>query len=69
VLEALVSRSRVPVRIETDPARLRPNDIPALIGSPARIREVTGWRPVISFDQTLDDLLEYWRREVREARR
>lgn len=69
VLEALVSRSRVPVRIETDPARLRPNDIPALIGSPARISEVTGWRPVISFDQTLDDLLEYWRREVREARR
>ena len=32
MLDALVSRARVPVRIEIDPARLRPNDVPVLVG-------------------------------------
>lgn len=64
VLEGLVARARVAVRIETDPARLRPVDVPALIGDPARLHAATGWHPVISFDRMLDDLLEYWRKRV-----
>lgn len=64
VLDALVSRARVHVRIETDPARLRPNDLPIVVGDATRIRQATGWQPSISFDQMLDDLLEYWRRQV-----
>jgi GDP-4-dehydro-6-deoxy-D-mannose reductase len=62
VLDALVARSRVPVRIELDSARVRPNDTPLLVGDPARLRAETGWQPAIPFDRTLDDLLEYWRR-------
>ena len=65
VLDALVSRARVPVRVETDPGLLRPNDQPMLVGDASRIRQAIGWQPSISFDQMLDDLLEYWRREVR----
>jgi GDP-4-dehydro-6-deoxy-D-mannose reductase len=65
VLDALVSRASIPVRIETDPALLRPNDLPMLVGDASRIRHAIGWQPSISFDQMLDDLLEYWRREVR----
>ena len=61
VLDALVSRSRVPIRVETDPARMRANDIPVLIGDASRLRDITGWQPEIPFDQTLDDLLAYWR--------
>ena len=61
LLDALVSRARVPVRVETDPARLRPNDIPVLVGDPARLKAATGWEPRVSFDQMLDDLLAYWR--------
>ena len=61
VLAALVARARVPIRIETDPARLRPNDIPVLIGDASRLRAATGWEPTIPFDRTIDDLLEYWR--------
>jgi GDP-4-dehydro-6-deoxy-D-mannose reductase len=64
VLDALVARARVPVRIETDPARLRPSDLPVLIGDYSRLRETTGWHPSISFNQMLDDLLDYWRRAV-----
>ena len=62
VLDALVSRARVPIRIETDSARMRANDIPILIGDASRLRDATGWEPKISFDQMLDDLLAYWRR-------
>ena len=61
VLDALVRRARVPVRIETDPARLRPHDLAVLAGDSTRLRTETGWQPAISFEQTMDDLLEYWR--------
>jgi GDP-4-dehydro-6-deoxy-D-mannose reductase len=62
VLETLLSHARVPVRVEIDSERLRPNDIPVLVGNPTRLREATGWTPQIPFDQMLADLLDYWRR-------
>ena len=61
VLDGLVQRARVPMTIVPDPARLRPHDIPVLVGDPARLRQATGWAPAIPFDRTLDDLLQYWR--------
>jgi GDP-4-dehydro-6-deoxy-D-mannose reductase len=68
VLDALLSRARVSVRVETDPARLRPVETTALVADPTRLHDATGWRPAIAFEQTLDDLLEYWRDEVRRQR-
>ena len=64
VLDHLLSRSNVEVRIETDPTRMRPSDVPVLDGSYAKFKEATGWQPRIPFEQTLDDLLEYWRRRL-----
>ena len=61
ILDALVSRSKVPVRIEVDPDRMRPNDVPVIAGNFSRLAAATGWQPAISFDQMLDDLLSYWR--------
>ncbi len=61
VLDALLARARAAIRVEVDPARMRPNDIPVLVGDPTRLREATGWSPRISFDETMTDLLEYWR--------
>jgi len=61
VLDALIARSKVPVRIESDPARMRPADVPVLTANCSRLEQATGWQPTISFDQMLDDLLEYWR--------
>jgi GDP-4-dehydro-6-deoxy-D-mannose reductase len=62
VLDALLARSKAPVRIELDPSRMRPADIPVLTANCSRLEQATGWHPEISFDQMLDDLLEYWRR-------
>jgi len=61
VVDQLVSKSRVQVRIRVDPTRFRPNDLPIVEGDPTRIREELGWRPEIPLQQTLDDLLNYWR--------
>ncbi len=61
VLDALVARARVPVRIEVDEARLRVQDTPALVADTARLEAATGWTPQIPFDRMLDDLLDYWR--------
>jgi GDP-4-dehydro-6-deoxy-D-mannose reductase len=63
LLDALVLRARVPIRIESDPLRMRANDIPVLIGDATRLRKATGWQPEIPFEQTLDDLLAYWREQ------
>jgi GDP-4-dehydro-6-deoxy-D-mannose reductase len=62
LLDRLVADARVPIRVRVDPARYRPNDIPLLLGSPQRIREELGWTPQFPLEQTLTDLLEYWRR-------
>src|SRR5688500_15289161 len=59
------SRARTPITIAQDPARFRANDIPLLVGDHARLTLDTGWTPQIAFEQTVDDLLEYWRRRVR----
>ena len=61
VLDALVARSRVAVEVVLDQARLRPNDLPVLIGDATRLRMETGWEPRIGFERTLDDILDYWR--------
>ena len=63
LLDLLIARARVPVAVKTDPARLRPNDTPLLLGDPSRLRDELGWAAEIPLEKTLDDLLEYWRRQ------
>jgi GDP-D-mannose dehydratase len=56
----------VPIRVHVDASRFRPNDAPLLLGDPARLREELGWMPAIPLEQTLDDILLYWRVKIRE---
>jgi GDP-4-dehydro-6-deoxy-D-mannose reductase len=55
------------IRVEEDPARLRPSDLPNLFGSAAKAHAETGWQPQISFEQMLLDVLNYWRERVRQT--
>ena len=61
LLDMMLSRAKVSIRVVVDPARYRPNDTPVVQGNPARIREELGWTPQIPLEQTIDDLLAYWR--------
>jgi GDP-4-dehydro-6-deoxy-D-mannose reductase len=63
LVEMFTSRCRVPVRLETDPSRFRPKDVPLLLGDHTKLTADTGWVPEISLEQTVNDLLEYWRHQ------
>jgi len=61
VLDRLLSMTSTKIEVRQDPARLRPSDVPILIGDNSKFVKATGWRPTIPFEQTLRDMLEYWR--------
>ena len=61
ILDLLLEATGCTVEVVPDPARMRPADIPLLIGDPSLLEEATGWRPEIPLVQTLSDLLEWWR--------
>jgi GDP-4-dehydro-6-deoxy-D-mannose reductase len=56
--------SGIAIQIETDPGRLRSNEVPQIIGDSTKLRTETGWNPQISWEKTLQDLLDYWREKV-----
>lgn len=62
--EALVARARHPMRLVTDGELLRPVDVAEVCGDPSKLHHATGWRPEVPLEQTLDDLLDYWRRRI-----
>ena len=53
-----------PMRLEVDPERLRPVELPVLRGDSSKLRKATGWKPVIPLEQTLADVLAWWRERV-----
>ncbi len=68
ILDNLLALSQAHIEVRIDPERLRPADVPALIGDPGRLQAATGWQPRLTLEQTLGDLLEYWRGRVAAAR-
>ncbi len=65
VLDILLSHTDADIEVREDPARLRPSDVPLLLGDNRKFCEATGWEPEIPFEQTAKDLLDYWREQVR----
>lgn len=64
MLDMLLGMSKVKIKVEQDPNRMRPSDVPVLLGDCSKFREQTGWKPEIPFEKTLKDLLDYWRERV-----
>jgi GDP-4-dehydro-6-deoxy-D-mannose reductase len=70
VLDFLLARSTVRgIAVKVDPARLRPSDVMVLEGDSSKIERAVGWRAEIPFEQTLGELLDYWRERIRRAAR
>jgi len=61
VLKILLDNSGQDIEVVEDPERLRPSDVPLLLGDNSRFCKATGWVPEIPFEQTAKDLLDYWR--------
>jgi GDP-4-dehydro-6-deoxy-D-mannose reductase len=60
--------SGITIEINTDPARLRSNEISQIFGDSTKIRTETGWNPQIPLEKTIQDLLDYWREKIKRAR-
>ena len=68
MLQTLLAMSAVRnIRVETDPERLRPIDADLQVPDTTKFRAATGWEPKIPFEQTMKDLLQYWRERVQSG--
>jgi GDP-4-dehydro-6-deoxy-D-mannose reductase len=62
-LDILVTLSRVKIDVAIDPALLRPNDTPIVLGNADRAHYWLGWAPTRTWDATLESVLNYWRQQ------
>lgn len=68
LLDTLLEMSEVRLRVEPDPARLRPADVPAMYADVGKLAARTGWSAEIPLERTLRDTLEDWRGRIRGPR-
>jgi len=70
MLNYLISQSIVSnIEIVTDPDRLRPIDADLQIPDTTKFKNHTGWEPEYTFEQTMNDLLNYWRDKIKSGRK
>jgi GDPmannose 4,6-dehydratase len=68
MLDKLLSMSTAKdVRVEVDPARLRPIDADLQVPDTTKFCRHTGWEPKIPFETTMRDLLNYWRERLKSV--
>jgi len=66
MLDYLLSIStRNDIKVEMEQERLRPIDADLQVPDTTKFKQHTGWEPTITFEQTMNDLLNYWRGEVK----
>lgn len=70
MLDYLISQSTVDnIEIVTDPERLRPIDADLQVPDTSKFEHHTKWKPEYTFEQTMNDLLQYWRDKVKSGRK
>ena len=69
LLQHLISLSSLKdeLKVVVDPERLRPIDADLQVPDASKFESHTGWKPEISFETTMIDLLEYWRGRVKKS--
>lgn len=65
ILEKIVAMSEVDIRVEIDKERLRPVDVPIIEADVQKIFDCCGWKKEIALETTLQETLNYWRKNVR----
>lgn len=61
LLERMISLTDKSIKIVQDKERMRPTDLPVIIGDNSKFRKVVPWEPKYNIETTLQDLLNYWR--------
>jgi GDP-4-dehydro-6-deoxy-D-mannose reductase len=69
MLKILLSHTAADIEVKQHPNRMRPSDVKLLWANVDKFKMATGWEPEIPFEQTMADLLAYWRERLGVARR
>jgi GDP-4-dehydro-6-deoxy-D-mannose reductase len=64
IADRLLALAGTSLELETDPALVRPVEVPVLRGDPGRLSAATGWVPELPLEQTLGDVLSFWRAQA-----
>jgi GDP-4-dehydro-6-deoxy-D-mannose reductase len=64
IMDRLIKHATVPVRTESNPALYRPSDFSFKKPSCKKFTDLTDWKPTIELDQTLADILQWWRERL-----
>jgi GDP-4-dehydro-6-deoxy-D-mannose reductase len=64
LLKILIELSNRKIKIIHDPKRMRPIDLPIIVGDNSKFSMTTSWKPQIGIERTLQDLLDYWRKQL-----
>jgi GDP-4-dehydro-6-deoxy-D-mannose reductase len=67
VLRTLLGLSQKEFQVTVDPSRVRPTDLPLLLGDYGKLQKQTGWAPHFSTADTMRDLLDYWRSKLKTS--
>ena len=67
LLDILLGLSAMDIDVRVDPARLRPVDVPEIRGDASKLRRDAGWRPSLTFEETLQDVLTDCRRRAQQG--
>ncbi len=65
ILTQLLNFSNIKIIIEQDSNKIRPSDIPNLLGDNTKLVQSIGWKPLIPIEQTLQEILNYWRTQIK----
>jgi GDP-4-dehydro-6-deoxy-D-mannose reductase len=61
ILDMIIAKAKCPIEVKTDPARMRPSDVPIHCADTEKLRAETGWEQKYTLDQTIEDTLNYFR--------
>lgn len=54
----------IKIDVDIDESRMRPSDLPELVGDSTKFRKATGWKPTVSFEEMLDRIYDYWAKKI-----
>ena len=63
ILQMIVSKAKCEIKVEIDPAKLRPIDVPIIEADTNKLQQCTGWKPNIPLSQTIEETLEFYRKK------
>lgn len=63
ILDLVIKESGIEASVVEDPSRMRPAEVPRLIGDSIKFSSATGWRPKVPFEQTIKDMISWWEKQ------